>query len=327
MKLESAPRWSGRRWFALGLVLATACGDDPGGGGERRPTGPPVTLPLAEQALDDPDVTTVATDLAPSQTGGSTVPDPPTPEPCGVDDVEMWTAQVARDGSSAVVRMRNVSDRWCEPDIGRSPLLDPAIEPDVWLLPDATADLVVGPSTSGCADPAVVDAVQVGIGDESVLVPTALVTCGWWFTAFAPTADVRVGCELADIDVAVTAVSVVVRNASARPCALSGPVGVDGAAVTASSADDPRVNELFAGDVVSLGRPGDVDCDGAHERVVIHDEAFGELEVANVPCEVVFELGAPRPWFGTEVGPLATLTDDATAATVVDALDPFDPDA
>ena len=231
MKLESAPRWSGRRWFALGLVLATACGDDPGGGGERRPTGPSVTLPLAEQALDDPDVTTVATDLAPSQTGGSTVPDPPTPEPCGVDDVEMWTAQVARDGSSAVVRMRNVSDRWCEPDIGRSPLLDPAIEPDVWLLPDATADLVVGPSTSGCADPAVVDAVQVGIGDESVLVPTALVTCGWWFTAFAPTADVRVGCELADIDVAVTAVSVVVRNASARPCALSGPVGVDGAAV------------------------------------------------------------------------------------------------
>ena len=32
------------------------------------------TLPLAEQALDDPDVTSVATELAPSQVAASTVP-------------------------------------------------------------------------------------------------------------------------------------------------------------------------------------------------------------------------------------------------------------
>lgn len=301
-------------------------GSEPGDvarGGEAATTLP-ATLPLGEHFLDDPEVTTVATDLAPSQRTGSTVPDPAVAEPCGAADVEMWTARVAPDGASAVIRMRNVSDTWCDLDIGRSPQIDPAIEPDVWLRPGETADLVVGSSEAGCEAPDVVDRVQVGIGDESVLVPTSMVTCGWWLQAFYPNDVVRVACELADLDVAVTGSAVVLRNASATPCGTSGPVGVDGARLVAPFATDPVVRELFPGDVVSLGRPDGEGCEGVTERIVIEDEAYGRLEVSAVPCEIVFELGASRPWFGTDVGPPAALPDRSTGpSSVVEALDPF----
>jgi hypothetical protein len=239
----------------------------------------------------------------------------------------MWTAQVGPAADTAVVRMRNVSDMWCEPDIGRSPLLDPAIEPDVWLLPGGTADLVVGPDGTGCTDPTVVDRVQVGIGEESVFVPTALVTCGWWLTAFYPNDTVGDACELADLDVAVAEASVVVRNVAVGPCAIGGLVDVEGAPVAATSSVAPAVVELWPGDIASFGAPGAGDCEGVRDLVVLTDEVVGEFTVAEVPCEVEFELGPARPWFGTTTGPPALLpagTGDAPdPAVVVEALDPF----
>ncbi len=324
-------RW-GRWLLASGLLVAAACGgeaaDSADEGTRTAPATAPagaVTLPLAERALDDPDVTSVATDLAPSQTGGSTVAEPPSPDPCRARDVEMWTAQVGPAADTAVIRMRNVSDTWCEPDIGRSPLLDPAIEPDVWLLPDGTADLVVGPDGSECADPQVVDRVQVGIGEESALVPSALVTCGWWLTAFYPNDAVQDACDVSDLDIVAAATTVVVRNASTKPCGIGGLVDVEGAAVVADATPPaPAVTELLPGDVVSFGAAGDA-CEGVRDLVVLTDEIVGELRVREVPCDVEFELGAARPWFGSATGPLARFPDGAVAETadLVAALDPF----
>jgi hypothetical protein len=326
VEVESARRWWGRGSIAVaGLVvfaMASCSGTDGAAGTE--PSVPPATLPLADRALDDPDVTTVASDLAPSQTGESTVPEPTSPDPCRGDDVEMWTARVAPSADTAVIRMRNVSDAWCEPDIGRSPLLDPAIEPDVWLLPAGSADLVVGPDGSECAEPAIIDRVQVGVGTDSVVVPTALVTCGWWLTAFYPNDTVQGACALAGLDVAVAEAAVVVRNASPRPCAIGGLVDVAGAPVAQAATAEPAVFELWPGDVASFGAPGEDGCEGVHELVVLTDGAVGEFAVADVPCEIEFELGAASPWFGTAKGPPARLPAGAAdPADMVEALDPF----
>jgi hypothetical protein len=297
----------------------TAAGDTTPGG--TATTSAPVTLPLAEHFLDEPDVTTVATDLAPSQTAASTVPDPLAPDRCGADAVEMWTAQVTADGSTAVIRMRNVGETWCDIDIGRSPRIDPAIEPDVWLQPGETADLVVGPNTSECADPEVVDRVQVAVLDESMLVPTVLVTCGWWLTALYPNDVATEPCDLADLEVAVTA-AVVVRNASATPCRMGGLEAVDGAEVVARSEGPTEITQLHPGDVASFGRLAGDPCQGAN-TVVLTDELVGRLEVPGVFCTIVFELGPAAPWFGTRFGPGPGDTGDASAESVIDALDPF----
>lgn len=321
-----------RRWWpgllTVGVLTLAACGgadadsaDEATGAAPTTLPAATVTLPLAEHFLDEPDVTTVASDLAPSQTAASTVADPLAPDRCGADAVEMWTAQVVADGSTAVIRMRNVGETWCDIDIGRSPQIDPAIEPDVWLQPGETADLVVGPSTSECADREVVDRVQVAVLDESVLVPTVLVTCGWWLTALYPNDVATEPCDLADLEVTVTA-AVVVRNASATPCRLGGLEAVDGAEVVARSEGPTEVTQLLPGDVVSFGRLAGDPCQGAN-TVVLTDELVGRLEVPGVFCAIVFELGPAVPWFGTRFGPGPGDTGDASAESVIDVLDPF----
>lgn len=312
--------------LALGSIVVAGCGSSASESStdtQIAATSEPAatsTLPLADHFLGEPDETTVATDLAPSQTADSTVPEPPTPDACGADAVEMWTAQVAADGSTAVIRMRNDSDRWCDVDIGRSPRIDPAIEPDVWLQPGETADLVVGPSTSDCAEPDVVDRVQVAVLDDSVLVPTVLVTCGWWLTAIYPNDVPTEPCDPADLEVAVTA-SIVVRSASAMPCRLGGLVAVEGAEVVPTSDSSPRVLELLPGDVVAFGGPSGDPCQGTN-TVVLVDGLAGRLEVPEVFCAIVFELGPGTPWFGTEVGPPHGV-DGLDPNEVVEALDPF----
>lgn len=325
----SSGRRRGRATTALCLVVVAGCGGSAGVASDEGSvttsstpaTAAPSTLPLVEHFLDEPEVTTVATDLAPSQATGSTVPVPAVPDKCGAGDAEVWTAQVAADGSTAVIRMRNVSDTWCDFDIGRSPRIDPAIEPDVWLPPGETADLVVGPSTSGCSAPEVVDRVQIAVADDSVLVPTALVTCGWWLTAFYPNDEVGEPCGPTDLEVAVTA-TVVVRNASITPCRLGGLEAVDGAEVVARSGAAPEVLELLPGDVVAFGRLAGDPCQGAN-TVVLSDELVGRLEVPDVFCAIVFELGPAVPWFGTRFGPGLGDTGDASTESVIEALDPF----
>lgn len=300
---------------ALLLLVLAGCS------GEASVAG--TTLPLAETALDDPEVTTVASVLAPSQITASTAPPPATPPPCAADDVELWTAAI-RPGvttTDAVVRMRNVSDSWCEPDVGRSPRLDPAIEPDVWLQPGGTADLVVGQAVDPCDAPALATAVQVGIGDTSVVVPSALVTCGWWLTAFYPNDVVTTPCASGDLDVAATAGAVVIRNSSSAPCLIDALTAVDGVPLTAPSS--ALTTEVFPGDVVAVGRPGGADCDGATTRR-LRIGAIIDVDVADVPCGLTFESPLPGPWYGAANGPAAFLAADAGVAEILDALEPFD---
>ncbi len=229
--------------------------------------------------------------------------------------------------------MRNVSDDWCEPDIGRSPRLDPAIEPDVWLLPGATADVVVAQTDNECVTPSVVTSVQIAVDHESVFVPTAVVTCGWWLSAFYPNEPVTEACSTDDLELAVTDSAVLVRNASPSPCGLGGLVAIDGAEVVAvdSSEAGLRVHELLWGDVVAFGSSGGDGCVGSDREVFLVDEAAGGVLVEGVSCDIVFELGPPRVWYGSADGPLSDAATGPIGAgadveAVLDALDPFDRD-
>lgn len=321
------------RWLLMIPVLAVGCSAG-GDGAAEVAVGPAsaTTLPLAETALDDPEEITVASVLAPSQIAASTAVPPPTPPACTAADLELRTAAIrptpAGPGETtidAVIRVRNVSDTWCEPDIGRSPRLDPRIEPDVWLQPGDTADLVVGQEAEPCVDPSLVTSVQVGVGDESVVVPSVVVTCGWWLTAFYPNDAVTEPCDVGDLEVIATARAVVARNGGSRPCRLAGPTAVDGEAFRPSAADTASV-DVFPGDVVAIGRVGDTVCDGVVRRSLrfgASGDASADVDVVAVPCELVFDSTAPRSWYGAIDGPTASITTDDDLADVLDALDPF----
>lgn len=316
------------------IVPVAACGGD-------QPTAAPTTaattaptiastLPLAEEALDDPEVTTVATDLARSQIGASTVPEPPTPGPCPLDALALWTARVepSADGVApstvdAVIRVRNVGAEWCEPDIGRSPLLDPAVEPDVWLRPGDEADLRVGQQSADCGDPTVVSLVQVAIGDESTVVPSAVVTCGWWLNAFAPLDPPERRCDPADLEVVVTDRAVVLRTVGPA-CGIGGLEFVtDGATVAGGELPASPVRVLHPGDVAMIAVL-DRECDAAPAPATIEFAGTGEVVVDDVPCSARWIVGPPHPWFGSADGPLAgTGGPTADPESVVAALDPF----
>lgn len=320
-------------WFLVVPVVAVGCsaGDD-GATNVAVGSGSATTLPLAETALDDPEEITVASVLAPSQVTASTAAPPPTPPACRAADVELWTAAVRPSADSgattvdAVIRVRNVSDSWCEPDIGRSPRLDPRIEPDVWLQPGDTADLVVGQEVGSCDDPSLVSSVQVGIGDESVVVPSAVVTCGWWLTAFYPNDAASEPCAAGDLEAVATDRTVVVRNASARPCRLAAPTAVDGEPLPEASAAGAATVDVFPGDVVAIGHLGDSRCDGVVPRILrfgASDGTAGDVDVAAVPCALVLDSSVPRPWYGMPDGPTVSIDTDGYLADVLDALDPF----
>ena len=301
---------------ALFLTLLFGCSSD------GSVTG--TTLPLADAALDDPDDTTVASQLAPSQVISSTAPPPATPPPCSADDVELWTAGIrpAASTADAVLRMRNVGTSWCEADIGRSPRIDPTIEPDVWLQPGDTADLVVGQAVEPCDEPTLVTAVQVAVGDTSVVVPSALVTCEWWLTAFYPNDRVTAACGRGDLDVVATVGAVAITTSSSDPCVIDALTAVDGTPLAVASAAPPAL-EVVPGDVVAVGVPGNADCDGTTSLTL----TFGadlDVVVDDVPCGLEFQSAPPAPWYGARNGPGAYLADDAGTDVILDALDPFD---
>lgn len=283
------------------------------------------TLPLADRALDDPDVTTVASDLAPSQIVAATVPQPPTPPPCAPSDVELWTARTEAAGLTvdAVIRVRNVGDDWCEPDIGRSPLFDPAIEPDVWLWPGDLADLRVGQMSADCADPSLVTLIQVGIGTESVVVPSAVLTCGWWLDAFVPVGPVAEACTSDGLETAVTDLAVVVRTTTG-PCMLGDVVAVEGGdgvdPVAERPAVQPAFDVLFPGDVARIGAASGVTCDTQARSVTLRLEGGGDVDLDEVPCDMRFWTGSAAPWFGSESGPTVGLEPGPSA---MDEFDPF----
>lgn len=291
----------------MALVIATACAAGP----QEDATPPPDTGP--------------SDNLAPSQLTAETVLPPETPPPCELDAIALWTAQVRPSDGSAVVRVRNDGDRWCEVDVRNSPLVDPMMEPDVWLEPGEWADLVVGATSDDCADRAVVRLAQLDVNGATAVVETAaVVTCGWHFSAFYPVAVPDEPCT--ELAVAVVEDAILLRNDALQGCALGElrSVGGDDVAITAAEiAPDDRtlgVPLLASGDVVAL--PVSSGGGSCSTRVVeLGFESGTVLELSVDGCSVTLGLGAPQPWIGGPGDPTSSTGD---AAALLAALDPFD---
>jgi hypothetical protein len=138
--------------------------------------------------------------------------------------------------------------------------------------------------------------------------------------AFYPNAVVTNPCGRGDLDVVATAGAVVIGNTSSAPCLIDALDAVDGVPL-AASASGPAI-EIFPGDVVAVGRPGDAECDGPTGRTL----RFGagvDIAVDGVPCGLTFESPLLGRWYGAPNGPVAFLAADAGVAEILDALDPF----
>lgn len=145
-------------------------GADVGGGGTVPDTGP-------------------TDDLAPSQMTAATVPRPPTPPPCDPAVIEIGPSGVdAGDPTLVSIRVENVGTEWCEVDVSGSPSADARMEPDVWFEVGGTAELLVQLDVESCADPVLVDEVEVDINAavRSVAVGADVFACTWSIVAFYP---------------------------------------------------------------------------------------------------------------------------------------------
>jgi hypothetical protein len=276
-------------------------------------------------------------ELAPSQTGADTVAPPDTPDPCRLDDLELWTARVVvgTGSADAVIRVRNAGREWCEVDVSGSPVIDPAIEPDVWLDPGGWADLVVGQRDDGpCAGPEVVATAAVVVGGETVDVPTAAVAaCSWWLTAFYPQDDAADSCVATDLELTVVTPFVLVRNRAPVACRLGALVGVRGVDVASADLDEvasvgpatPAILDLAPGDVAGFPATWDPrsQCDHELGDVILEFADAGDVR-AQLPRCARYQLGPGRPWFGDRDGP-PTVPTPATGgvAGVLRTLDPF----
>jgi hypothetical protein len=270
--------------------------------------------------------------LAPSQISAETAPPPAAPPPCDAAELAFWTARVVvgSGAADAVIRVRNDGAIRCEADISRSPSIDPAIEPDVWLEPGGWADLVLGQTGEGCDDPEAVTSVEIDVGESLVTVPTAaLATCGAWLTAFYPSDSAAVPCS--DLEVLAVESFVLVRNDATVSCRLGELVDVSAgrasATITGARPDRsrPAVVDLARDDVVgfpSTHDPGDFCPPTIVEGTLTFDIA-GAVS-AELPACSRFELGPGRPWYGDPAGPVAGLTNGPPdVEAVLQALDPF----
>lgn len=308
--------------MGLVLVIASCSGES---------SQSTATLPLADQVAS-PDNSGPADDLAPSQITASTIATPDTPGQCDLADLEFWTSQVVVGDQSAdaVIRVRNMGDVWCEPDISASPLIDPAIEPDVWLDPGGWADLVVGQSGQECFNPGLVSLAQLDVSGEAVVVPTAAIAmCGWRLTAFFPNEVAIEPCD--QLDVVDVEGFVLVRNISFTSCVLGELIGVEGTAASIGPPSDtgvPAIVDLAPGDVVAFARFVDptTDCDADPSSGELIFEAAGVVDAPEQVCGTIYEAGAGRPWFGDLNGPLSPFAGDSFELDqVLAALDPFTP--
>jgi hypothetical protein len=297
-----------------------------------------LVVAMAACSTDDASVTPGSTTprLAASQVSAATVAAPDTPTPCDVDDLAIWTAQVRLGDSTAdaVIRVRNDGDAWCEVDIGESASIDPAIEPDVWLDPGESADLVLGQAGDACVDPTLVESAEVGIGGETVVVPTAMLAeCGARFDAFYPVDAAVAPCSVDDLDVLAVETFVLVRNGSSDACRLGDLTDVDGIRFSATDLGDlglvgaasPPVVDLAVGDVVGFPVVWDpvADCDHVTSAGTLIFSAAGSIPGELAECSR-YLLGPGRPWFGDPGGPLAGLTSGRVDVEAVRrALDPF----
>ena len=277
---EQLPSQGVRRWPAVVLLALGACG------------GADDAAPSTTQRL------------APSQIAASTVVRPETPPPCDPADLVWWTAQAASAGttSTAIVRVRNDGEVWCEVDIAGSPTLSVEAEPNVWLEPGEWGDLVVGSDDDRCS-PTVFDTVEVVVSHVIIEVPSiGVAACEPSLLAFY-VADPPAG-PCTDLDALVVDDAVVVHNRGFESCELGvvvGPATRDEAA--------PAVTALAGGDLVAIAvTPAGDGCAATDESVEF--DVAGAIEVAGLDgCPLA---GAAHPWFGSVAPP--ALPDDALAA-------------
>ena len=115
-----------------------------------------------------PSTNAPAADLAPSQTTADTIAAPALPPPCDPALLELGAA-TGPDGG-LVVRIENRGDERCEVDLAASPIVDPAMEPDVWLDAGAVGELLVAVERTSCPEPAPVDAIGLVVSGEPLAV-------------------------------------------------------------------------------------------------------------------------------------------------------------
>jgi hypothetical protein len=255
----------------------------------------------------------VAVDLAPSQLTENTVARPATPEPCVVDDLEFWTAQVQLGTTSAdaVIRVRNAGTDWCEADVGSSPLIDPDLEFDVWFDPGAWADLVVGHA-------------QIDVNGEKVVVPTAAIaSCGWRLTAFFPNDVADDPCTSDQIEFAVRDRALLVHNISTAACTLGDvvPTGISAPAPDTPRAG-PSIVDLARGDIVAFDLIDDASCG----EPGVEFASAGSFPVGTPDC-ITVRSGPGRPYFGSDIGPLAASVAEPIQSmdigVLLASMDPF----
>ena len=301
--------------LALALALVACSGDDVGD--DDAVDGP-------RAGATDGRTTVTAAELAPSQVTASTVAQPDTPPPCGLEDLAWWTAQVARVGRSgtATLRVRNDGATWCEVDIGSSPGVSAEIEPNVWLEPGEWADLLVGSSATGCPAEVVREVDLILGGATAFSVPTGLVVeCGVALIAFYVADPASGPCTA--LTPAVTDGALLVRNDDVDSCELGELVGAEGIEIgDASEGSSVSITELAGGDVVAFDLQPPIGTDCSDESATVEFATAGELTVPGTGRCAFVVLGPGRPWFFGSAGPLRTVDDDDVDGALT-ALDPF----
>ena len=246
----------------------------------------------------------------------ATVPAPERPPDCHPSMLSVWTSRVAAGATHVVLRLRNDGEVLCEADLRGTPDLHPLVEPDVWIEPGGSAELVLGPSGQNCLRPEVVSEAGMLVGSVPVRVPTLMVAaCGWAYRALYPVEPPDQPC-VGLVTIRVSG-AVLVLNQTDAACSI-GPVrSVDGSATTAVASVDglgTRVRTLQPGDVAGFVVRGDHPCQ-ADERPVTLVLEGGTTIVASLPgCPVEVELSAAVPWLDavSERSPVAAATAAAS---------------
>jgi hypothetical protein len=115
----------------------------------------------------------------------ATTTPPPLPPPCDPSVLGFDASPVS--GGELVVTITNTGGDRCEANLKRSPGVDPRMEPDVWLDPGASAELLVEVDTRICVAPIDVDAIDLDVNGVAVAVSVApMRVCILTLTALYP---------------------------------------------------------------------------------------------------------------------------------------------
>jgi hypothetical protein len=248
---------------------------------------------------------TSAPRLAPSQITADTVAPPPVPDPCDPDELAWWTAAVEADDAepqslTAVIRVENRGETWCEVDIAESPHFAPEVEPDVWLEPGGLASVAFGPDGTGCTGRRVEKVALVGLGGRMLEVPTLAAGECLGFSAFYPEISPTRPCDAGQLDATIVSdhgFVVVETGVSCRIGALTAVTVGDAARDPAELDEDASVDVLLVGDHV--GYPFSTAQDCPLVPAVLTIAGTGDVPVELPACAVV-RLGAARPYVGDD---------------------------